>query len=145
VSPGKIVWIIDFAGFAMADCKIRMASSALQLLGAHYPERLGQVMMVWPPKMFNIFFYAVKHVADPCTLSKVRIIRDADALEEYSAKFWQHDPVMAEWILATTRRCKGVPGNFPPMSLSMNLKEKTTVNQLGRCFQSSSGNSPTCL
>lgn len=48
VSPCKILWIIDFAGFSMADCKVRMATAALQLLGAHYPERLGQVVMVCP-------------------------------------------------------------------------------------------------
>ena len=50
--PGKIVWVIDFNGFGVADCNPRMGATAFPMFGNHYPERMGQIVCLEPPLVF---------------------------------------------------------------------------------------------
>ena len=65
------VWLIDFHGFSSRDLNPRMATSCLKIFSRNYPERMGRIVMVEAPWLFNAMFEFLKTVVDPVTVAKV--------------------------------------------------------------------------
>ena len=48
---GQYVWAIDFSGFGLRDCSAQMAATGIKMFLDHYPERMGQIVLVDPPRI----------------------------------------------------------------------------------------------
>jgi hypothetical protein len=54
---GKMVWLIDFTGWTMANAvPINTARETTNILQNHYPERLAVAFLFNPPKVFEAFW-----------------------------------------------------------------------------------------
>ena len=78
----------------------KVAGACLALFGRHYPERLGGMIMVGAPMLFNGLYRAVAAFADPVTVKKVRFVRGPDG--RGGGKPW--DVVMSEFFDEETKR-----------------------------------------
>lgn len=65
------IWVSDFHGFGFADLNPSMARLFVDLLGTHYPERLGAYFLVDTPIIFQALWKVVKPWLDPVTAGKL--------------------------------------------------------------------------
>ena len=63
----QYVWVVDFHKFGLADMSPKVAGACLSLFGKSYPERLGGMIIVGAPMLFNGLYRAVCAFADPVT------------------------------------------------------------------------------
>ena len=96
----QYIWVVDFHKFSVADMNPKVAGACLALFGRHYPERLGGMIMVGAPMLFNGLYRAVAAFADPVTVKKVRFVRGPDG--RGGGKPW--DVVMSEFFDEETKR-----------------------------------------
>ena len=59
----QYIWVVDFHQFSIADANPSVAKGCLGLFGRSYPERLGGMIMVGAPMLFNGLFRAVSAFA----------------------------------------------------------------------------------
>ena len=95
----QYVWVVDFHKFGVADMSPKVAGACLGLFGRSYPERLGGMILVGAPVLFNGLYRAVCAFADPVTVRKVRFARAPDG--GGGGKSW--DSVMDELFDAETK------------------------------------------
>eukprot|EP00026_Physarum_polycephalum_P008711 Phypoly_transcript_08809.p1 GENE.Phypoly_transcript_08809~~Phypoly_transcript_08809.p1 ORF type:complete len:299 (+),score=34.14 Phypoly_transcript_08809:213-1109(+) len=67
---GKWVWIIDFEGFGVYDCSLPMMNQTIQLID-HYPERLGQLILLDSPWLFSGLWKTISPLLAHATKSKI--------------------------------------------------------------------------
>jgi len=93
------MWLADFHGYSVLwDSNPRIAVMAARLL-AHYPERLGRVVVIDAPKIFVATWKAVKQVINTATAAKVCFVQMADGSLEAELDAWAGGP-LKQWILA---------------------------------------------
>jgi hypothetical protein len=110
------VWVIDFTGFSFWHAMQGSTSNAtLQTFADHFPERLGSVLLLNPPGLFDILLGLVKAVADSRTMAKVKILRCTPdtAGEALAAHGIPAGSGMAAYV-AEALRLPGKPGHLPP-------------------------------
>eukprot|EP00300_Choanocystis_sp_HF-7_P037627 c53848_g1_i1.p1 GENE.c53848_g1_i1~~c53848_g1_i1.p1 ORF type:complete len:313 (+),score=55.75 c53848_g1_i1:53-991(+) len=78
------VWVVDFQGFGIRDCDPRSSRLTSHLL-AHYPDRLGAVLLVDAPKAFSGIWKVIKGIIDEVTRSKVHFISSDKARQSFTA------------------------------------------------------------
>ncbi|KAG1676460.1 hypothetical protein FOA52_002280 [Chlamydomonas sp. UWO 241] len=79
------VWLNDFIGFGLADCHPGLAMSFIELTGTHYPERLGQLIVLDAPSIMTPVWNMVRPFVDPATHKKIRFLpNDSDSSEDGS-------------------------------------------------------------
>ena len=111
------VWCVDFAGFSLWHAMQGSTSNgALSAFGAHMPERLGAVLLVNPPGVFDILLAVVRPFVDARTMGKVHIVRGderaiAAALEKHGIVPGAKDG-MSSW-LSRAMAMPGTPGSVP--------------------------------
>jgi hypothetical protein len=113
-APGKMTWIIDFAGFGLAHADPRLGATALPMFANHYPERMGQIVLVDPPALFHGVWIGVQPILDLVTRSKVVFLRGATAFKAYADVQWRgplpnelvmnQDPAAAAAAMTVTTR-----------------------------------------
>lgn len=74
----KWVWLLDYAGFGYKNMGMSTAKEPLQILQAHYPERLHKVVMLNAPWIFGGFFMMLKPFVDARTYAKACFVRGTD-------------------------------------------------------------------
>lgn len=112
-------WLVDFRGFGMSDAmQARTSTQTISTFSAHFPERLGVVVLLSPPSLFDMLLAVVKPFLDARTLGKVAIVRPpADPSREALAPLlapYGIDGVQLEW-LAAVLAMNAVPGSLPPV------------------------------
>lgn len=95
----QYVWVVDFHKFGVADMSPKVAGACLGLFGKSYPERLGGMIIVGAPMLFNGLYRAVCTFADPVTVKKVRFCQSPDG--KGGGKNW--DTVMDEFFSLETK------------------------------------------
>lgn len=66
------IWCVDYNGFGITHAlQGRMAARFALLFANHMPERLHKVILLNPPRVFQIMLKAVSAIADPVTMSKL--------------------------------------------------------------------------
>lgn len=113
------VWIVDFNGFGLRHAMQASTSTAtLSTFSTHFPERLGAVLLVNPPGLFDMLLAVVKTVADARTLSKVHIVhvKPADAAREFAAHGIAPGTGMSAW-LGQALALPPTPGSLPPLDV----------------------------
>jgi len=136
-APGaasSFTWIVSFEGFGFFHAlQGRVGISAASLLSAHLPERLGKMLLLNPPGVFDVLLAAIRPFADARTMSKVEVVRCAPGpgppgpaagragpaptscrlaklLEE------SHDlPPHAAAFVSAAAAMPGTPGSLPPL------------------------------
>jgi len=131
-ADGQVVWIVDFAGFGLADCNPRLGATAVPMFASHYPERFGQIVLFAMPSFFRAIYSASMKILDPVMQRKVVILHTPEARKRYAEHYWSCNPVMAEWLQAVAN-CKSVPGSYPDVALSRRLSDASTRDILERC------------
>jgi len=116
-----------------------MGSTALPMFANHFPERLAEIVLLDPPRLFHALYRTLEPLIDPVTKRKICIVRGEAARQRHSALRWQSDPPMAAWLEAVASQCRGQPGAFPPASLSDALSDRSTREVLAAVRKASPG------
>ncbi|KAI9503291.1 CRAL-TRIO domain-containing protein, partial [Coemansia spiralis] len=77
MQPGveKVTLAIDATHWGFSNSvSIGTARKFLEILGNHYPERLGRAVIFMPPKFFVAFYGLVSPFIDPVTKAKVAFV-----------------------------------------------------------------------
>jgi hypothetical protein len=110
------IWIVDFNGWGWSHAmQARVGISMLNIFTKHMPERLGRLVMINPPSVFDIFLAAMKPFVDTRTMSKVFTVHAKG--EDLVAKLTELHFVprdMAQWI-GVAAGMEAIPGNLPPL------------------------------
>eukprot|EP00435_Cladocopium_sp_Y103_P032808 s562_g8.t1 len=134
--PGQIAWVLDFAGFGLADCNPKVAALALPMFASHYPERFGQIVCLSFPYAFYPLYAAGSRIFDKDTMAKVKILKSDKEWKRYGDAYWSHDPGMRSWLDEAVK-CKGVPGSFPAPNFTEQLRRtpatENAIRILERC------------
>lgn len=116
-TSGRWNWVTDFKGFGFRHAmQARLGISFATIFEAHFPERLGKLVLINPPTVFDLLLTAVKPFADQRTLDKV--VSVSGSLDD--PKFWQRlfeameveDKGLQSWFEDALRRPVG-PGGLP--------------------------------
>ncbi|GAB2279530.1 hypothetical protein Dimus_014170 [Dionaea muscipula] len=71
----QMSWLIDFRGWTLStSASVRTSHEVINILQNHYPERLGVAFLYNPPRIFEMFWKAVKYFLDPRTFDKVKFV-----------------------------------------------------------------------
>lgn len=102
-SSQQYTYIVDFNGFGLRHAThVRMGIAWATLFSSQLPERLGHLLLINPPGIFDIFYSAGKKVADSRTLDKISILRGSS--KEVLAKMSTlgiNEPSMVWWLEKT--------------------------------------------
>ena len=70
------VWVIDFAGFSWRDAmQSETSGHTLTTFGDHMPERMGLILLLNPPRVFDVLLAAIRPFVNAVTLAKLRVLR----------------------------------------------------------------------
>lgn len=91
---GKWVCVTDFETYShLHDGKPSMGLGVIRTIQDHFPERLGKMICVNPPKLFSFLWKLFLPAIDPVTRTKVEFIYTDDkpaACEEFQRLFPEH-------------------------------------------------------
>ncbi len=113
------LWIVDFNGFGLSHAmQGRTSNGALAAFSEHMPERLGAVLLLNPPRIFDLLLAAIKPFLDARTMSKVHIVRctaetAAEALVPFGVKAGSGISRFMSEVLAMDAK----PGNVPSFEM----------------------------
>jgi len=131
-APGCLVWIVNLAGFGIADCNPQNMTMGLPIFLTHYAERFSQVILWNMPTIFHGVYSASMRLLDPIKKERVLVHRTEAERMRYAEAYWSNNAEMAAWLDAASH-LKGTPGKFPDMSLSCQLGDTETQTILRRC------------
>ncbi|MED6155671.1 hypothetical protein PIB30_007181 [Stylosanthes scabra] len=86
----QMTWLLDFDGFSLStNIPIKTSRDIIYVLQNHYPERLGVVILYNPPRIFEVFFKAVRYFIDPKTTQKLKFVypNNKDSVEFMNSLF----------------------------------------------------------
>ena len=113
------VWLVDFKGFRMWDAlQGSTSNNVLGLFSEHMPERMGVVLLVNPPSVFDLLLAAIKPFMDARTLGKVHIVHCTR--DNIGAKLEPFGIPPSHGISLWMKEClllPGAPGSVPPDDL----------------------------
>jgi len=107
------VWAIDFNGFGLREAlAARVGINTVSVFSRHLPERMGRILLINPPGVFDLFLAALKPFIDSRTSSKIHSVHAKP--EELATALRAHGipPHLGEWI-GRAAAMKAVPGNLP--------------------------------
>lgn len=115
----QAVWLADMRGFSiLQDPRIGVAYA--RLLSAHYPERLGRLVITTPPTIFSLFLRALLPFVDARTAGKITTLHaPADVDAWVTAATWGpgepggDDGAVRAWLRLAIAMTP-TPGNLPP-------------------------------
>jgi len=131
-APGCVVWLINLAGFGIADCNPQAPIMVLPTFFKHYPERFAQVVLWNMPRIFRGMYSASMQLLDPIKKARVITHRTDAERKAYAEAYWSNNAEMAAWLDAASHM-KGVPGNFPDISLSRQLGDRYSNRSGAMC------------
>ena len=74
------VWVSDFHKFGRQHLNPSVAKKVLGLFARHYPERMGSMVFVEAPRIFNILYKICEKFVDATTMAKLRFVRGPTGL-----------------------------------------------------------------
>ena len=74
------VWVSDFHKFGRQHLNPSVAKRVLGLFARHYPERMGAMVFVEAPRIFNILYKICEKFVDPTTMAKLRFVKGPTGL-----------------------------------------------------------------
>lgn len=94
VGVEKWVCVTDFETYShMHDGKPSMGMGVIRTIQDHFPERLGKMICINPPKLFSFLWKLFLPVVDPVTRTKVEFLYTDDkpaVCEEFQRLFPEH-------------------------------------------------------
>ncbi|KAJ3081335.1 hypothetical protein HK102_002422 [Quaeritorhiza haematococci] len=114
-SAGQWTWLVDFNGFGLSEAmQARLGISFATTFADHFPERLGRLILVNPPRVFSMLLSALKPFADHRTMEKIiTVTGSAQAVREKLGEF-EIGPEMAKWT-ETALGMRATANNIPPI------------------------------
>ena len=106
---GKWVWLLDYAGFGYQNMGMSTAKEPLQILQAHYPERLHKVVMLNAPWIFGGFFMMLKPFVDAKTYAKAAFVRGTPDEVKLQLVDLNIEGEALEWVLREMEENRKVP------------------------------------
>eukprot|EP00761_Pharyngomonas_kirbyi_P014041 gb/GECH01014071.1/.p1 GENE.gb/GECH01014071.1/~~gb/GECH01014071.1/.p1 ORF type:complete len:280 (+),score=67.04 gb/GECH01014071.1/:1-840(+) len=84
----QMMWIMDFNGYSRKNAPpFSVAKETLNILSNHYPETLGNAILLDAPWLFNVFFKTISPFINPVTRSKVIFNSDKNKREFFKQFF----------------------------------------------------------
>lgn len=117
----KFTWLCDFNGFGFSHAmQGRIGIGFALTLANHYPERLGRLVLINAPTVFDIMLAVCKPFVDSKTMSK--LVSISGTPEEVCSRLEEDEfglqPTTSAWLLETLKM-KPVPGNYPPIPMEV--------------------------
>lgn len=114
---GTWTWLVDFNGFGFRHAmNVRMGIQFAHTFENHFPERLGKVVLVNPPSIFDLALSGIKHFADQRTVDKIFSVSGKLNDEEFYKKLFEkteiEDEGLRTWIrtiLTSQSQLGGLP------------------------------------
>ncbi|KAG5492777.1 hypothetical protein JKF63_01357 [Porcisia hertigi] len=107
VGVEKWVSLTDFETYShLQDGRSSMGMTVIRIIQDHYPERLGKMVCVNPPKLFSLLWKILVPVIDPVTRAKVEFLWTEDqpsVCEAFPRLFPRH---LSEYLMDTYDRSK---------------------------------------
>lgn len=107
VGVDQWVCITDFETYShLRDSSPRMASTVISTIQDHFPERLGLMILVNPPKIFSFLWKLISPVVDARTKSKVRFVytnSQPNIRDEFAKLFPPH---LCDYLCESYRRSR---------------------------------------
>ncbi|KAA0175056.1 hypothetical protein FNF27_03354 [Cafeteria roenbergensis] len=110
------VWLVDMRGYtlwsSMANTRagIQMAS----VFSAHYPERLGAVVLLEPPSVFGALLSAIRPFLDAKTVAKIRSVHGSTDVAAVLDELLTRE--QRAWV-DEAMRIPAEPGSLPPAEM----------------------------
>mmetsp|Transcript_15117 Transcript_15117/g.32788 ORF Transcript_15117/g.32788 Transcript_15117/m.32788 type:complete len:312 (+) Transcript_15117:167-1102(+) len=116
------VWLNDFVGFGVSDLNPSLALSFLELSADHYPERLGQLLVLDAPGILTPLWNMLKPFIDPVTHKKIRFLphdlprpgggqHDSQLLRALNELM---DEELVQWVLQEMKTVRGFTSGEGP-------------------------------
>jgi len=70
----QVCFVFDLSGFGRKSMDYEVVKRLFLLLANYYPERLGQVLLLNAPKVFNVFWRVISPYIDPVTFKKIQFV-----------------------------------------------------------------------
>ncbi|KYQ93182.1 cellular retinaldehyde-binding/triple function domain-containing protein [Tieghemostelium lacteum] len=94
----QLVLVIDFNGYSIFNAPpMNVSKQTLDILSNHYPERLGQAILVDPPMIFNIFFKAISPFINKQTYKKIHFASGSKGITKTFTELFDLDKVSKEY------------------------------------------------
>jgi len=70
----QVCLVFDLSGFGTKNMDYEAVKRLFMLLANYYPERLGQVLLLNAPGVFNVFWRVIRPYIDPVTFKKIQFV-----------------------------------------------------------------------
>jgi hypothetical protein len=109
------VWCVEFKGFGLSHAlNARLGITTASVFSRHFCERVGLILLINAPSVFQLLLSALRPFADPRTLDKVRFLTgDAAAVAAQLRDEYGFGEEATEYVRAALD-LPGTPGNVPP-------------------------------
>jgi hypothetical protein len=115
-SAEQWIWLTDFSGFGLSHAlQARLGIEFASVFSQQFPERLGAILLVNPPTVFNMMLSAIRPFADGRTMDKVVVVNgDVPAVAARLQAEFGFEPHTVEWV-SKVLTMHPTPGNLPPL------------------------------
>jgi CRAL/TRIO domain len=115
LAPSTWVWMVDFAGFGLVHAtNPSIATRLVSAFSSRFPERLGAVVLIDAPWIFQILLGAIRPFVDEVTLGKV--VTTSRHAPDFRAQLDSMlDPELADWLERACRHEPAAPGSLIPV------------------------------
>ena len=111
-APPHFVLLVDLSGFGLRDLDPRVALRALPIILNHYPDRVGQAVLLDSPAVFTVVWRMLTPLLSPVMQMKARFVRGGKMKEYFEHYLF---PEQAEFCQATLRlKASPAAAAFPP-------------------------------
>ncbi|XP_059145899.1 uncharacterized protein LOC131933085 [Physella acuta] len=91
------VFVIDCTWMTFGACNPKLGYTVSNILGSHYPERLGLVICVNINPVFHGVWKALKKLISPGTVSKVKLVRSEAKVRQVFSTYFSEE--LSDWLL----------------------------------------------
>jgi hypothetical protein len=91
-------WMCDFSGFSLRAVDLSMCAGVIGVVGQHYPERLGLLLVVNTPRIFMPVWRGINLLLDPSTRQKVKLVSGREETRTILADVLPAED--ADWVMA---------------------------------------------
>ena len=116
-SAEQWVWCVDFNGFGLRDVlNVQIGLGFASVLPTHYPERLGKIIMINRPFIFDMLLGVLRPILDARTLSKLCSVKGTHA--EVAPQLREHgfdEDTVTFIVEAMARKAEPTLGSTPAL------------------------------
>eukprot|EP00615_Pteridomonas_danica_P010809 CAMPEP_0114357116 /NCGR_PEP_ID=MMETSP0101-20121206/21407_1 /TAXON_ID=38822 ORGANISM="Pteridomonas danica, Strain PT" /NCGR_SAMPLE_ID=MMETSP0101 /ASSEMBLY_ACC=CAM_ASM_000211 /LENGTH=355 /DNA_ID=CAMNT_0001499761 /DNA_START=229 /DNA_END=1296 /DNA_ORIENTATION=+ len=112
IGIARTLWVIDFNQFGFKHINKRHIVLGCSWFGTHNPERLGDLVLLNPPKIFMALWRFIHIFLDPDSAKRIIVCKSEAEAASYLNTYCSADTV--DWLIAASRMRPSIGGGYPP-------------------------------